>query len=66
MNKMKDTDYKKLANGLLDFVCENFDLVEVCSWLIEWGYSYEQVLELGFEQETIDQAQKELDKGLGK
>jgi hypothetical protein len=59
---MKNTDYKKLANNLLDFVCENYDLVEVCSWLIEWGYSYDQLLELGFEQDTIDQAKKELNK----
>jgi hypothetical protein len=58
-------DYKQLANVLLDFMCEAFDIVEVAEILISQGFSYDEVLTLGFEQETIDQAQERINKGLG-
>jgi hypothetical protein len=57
-------DYKQLANVLLDFMCEAFDIVEVAEILISQGFSYDEVLTLGFEQETIDQAQERINKGL--
>jgi hypothetical protein len=63
-NNMK-LDYKQLANVLLDFMCEAFDIVEVAEILISQGFSYDEVLTLGFEQETIDQAQERINKGLG-
>jgi hypothetical protein len=63
-NSMK-LDYKQLANVLLDFMCEAFDIVEVAEILISQGFSYDEVLTLGFEQETIDQAQARINKGLG-
>jgi hypothetical protein len=63
-NSMK-LDYKQLANVLLDFMCEAFDIVEVAEILISQGFSYDEVLTLGFEQETIDQAQERINKGLG-
>ena len=58
-------NYKQLANVLLDFMCEAFDIVEVAEILISQGFSYDEVLTLGFEQETIDQAQERINKGLG-
>ena len=58
-------DYKQLANVLLDFMCEAFDIVEVAEILISQGFSYDEVLTLGFEQETINQAQERINKGLG-
>jgi len=59
------TDYKKLASVLLDFLCEAFDIVEVAEILIGQGFSYEEILTLGFEKETINQAQEIINKGLG-
>ena len=63
-NNMK-LDYKQLANVLLDFMCEAFDIVEVVEILIGQGFSYDKILSLGFEKETIDQAQERINKGLG-
>jgi hypothetical protein len=63
-NNMK-LDYKQLANTLLDFMCEAFDIVEVAEILISQGFSYDELLTLGFEKETIDQAQERINKGLG-
>jgi hypothetical protein len=60
-----ELNYKQLANTLLDFMCEAFDIVEVVEILISQGFSYDEVLTLGFEQETIDQAQERINKGLG-
>jgi len=60
-------DYKKLANTLLDYVLEtiNMDIVEITELFLEKGFSYDDVLSLGFEQETINQAQERINKGLG-
>ena len=60
-----ELDYKQLANTLLDFMCEAFDIVEVAEILIGQGFSYDHILSLGFEKETIDQAQERINKGLG-
>ena len=61
---MKKFNYETLANTLLDFMCEAFDIVEVVEILIGNGFNYDEVLTLGFEQETIDQAQERINKGL--
>jgi hypothetical protein len=60
-----ELSYKQLANTLLDFMCEAFDIVEVVEILIGQGFSYDEILSLGFEKETIDQAQERINKGLG-
>jgi hypothetical protein len=60
-------DYKKLANTLLEYVLEtiNMDIVEITELFLEKGFSYDDILSLGFEQETINQAQERINKGLG-
>jgi hypothetical protein len=63
-NNMK-LDYKQLANTLLDFMCEAFDIVEVVEILIGQGFSYDEILSLRFQQEVINQAQERINKGLG-
>jgi hypothetical protein len=60
---MEKINYKKLANNLLDFMINTFDLVEVVEILIGNGFSYDEVLTLGFEEETIDKFKK-LNEGL--
>jgi hypothetical protein len=60
---MENINYKKLANNLLDFMINTFDLVEVVEILIGNGFTYDEVLTLGFEQETIDKLKK-LNEGL--
>jgi hypothetical protein len=60
---MENINYKKLANNLLDFMINTFELVEVVEILIGNGFSYDEVLTLGFEQETIDTLKK-LNEGL--
>jgi hypothetical protein len=62
---MKKFNYEKLANTLLDFMCEAFDIVEVVEILIGQGFSYDEILSLRFQQEVIDQAQERINKGLG-
>jgi hypothetical protein len=62
---MKTKDYEnKLSLKLLGFLREVFDEVEVVERLIEWGFTYEEIIELGFSLETLKKAQKEINKGL--
>jgi hypothetical protein len=63
-NNMK-LDYEQLANVLLDFMCEAFDIVEVAEILINQGFSYDEILSLRFSQKVINQAQERINKGLG-
>lgn len=60
---MNKKDWEQLANMLLDFVLETTSLVETCELLIHWGFNNEQILELGFQEETIDQAYSNMEKG---
>jgi hypothetical protein len=60
-----ELDYKQLANVLLDCMCETIGLVEVVEILIGQDFSNDDILSIGFEQETIDQAQDRINKGLG-
>ena len=59
-------DYKKLANTLLEYVLEtiNMDIVEITELFLEKGFSYDDILSLGFQQKTINQAQERINKGL--
>jgi hypothetical protein len=61
---MNKYEYEMLANSLLNFVRENFDEVEIVEKLLEWGFTYEDIKELGFTLETLKKAQKEINKGL--
>jgi len=61
---MENINYKKLANNLLDFMIDNFELVEVVEILIGNGFTYDEVLTLGFEEETIEQSQRRINEGL--
>lgn len=55
---MKDFNYEQLANNLLDFMVEAVGLVETCETLIGWGYDDDDLLFLGFQQETIESAKE--------
>jgi hypothetical protein len=55
-----------LASSLLVFVRENFDEVEIVEKLLEWGFTYEDIRELDFDLETIEQAQERINEGLCK
>jgi hypothetical protein len=65
MSKSK-TYYKKLAVKMIDFVLEMFDVIEIGEKLIEYGLSYDDLLELGYSKKVIKEIQKEIDKGLAK
>ena len=63
MTKNK-TYYKKLAIKMIDFVLDMFDVIEIGEKLIEYGLSYDDLLELGYSKKIIKEIQKEIDKGL--
>ena len=65
MNKSK-TYYKKLAVKMIDFVLDMFSVIEIGEKLIEYGLSYDDLLELGYSKSVIKDIQKEIDKGLAK
>jgi len=54
----------KLSLKLLSFLLEVFDEVEVVERLIEYGFNYGELNELGFNNKVIKKAQNEIDKGL--
>jgi hypothetical protein len=54
----------KLSLKLLSFLLEVFDEVEVVERLIEYGFNYDELNELGFNNKVIKKAQNEIDKGL--
>ena len=58
------TYYKKLATKMIDFVLEMFEVIEIGEKLIEYGFSYDDLLELGFSKSIIKEIQQEIDKGL--
>lgn len=63
MSKSKSY-YKKLSIKMIDFVLEMFDVIEIGEMLIEYGLSYDDLLELGYSKKVIKEVQKEIDKGL--
>lgn len=49
-------DYKKLADCLLDNMCDTSGVTETITFLIEVGYTQEELLYLNFDEETIHNA----------
>ena len=58
------TYYKKLAVKMIDFVLDMFGVIEIGEKLIDYGFGYDDLLELGFSKSVIKEIQKEIDKGL--
>ena len=54
-------DYKELAEGLIDTLCEREDITEVIILLLQKGYSKEEIKELSFSEEDIENASEELE-----
>lgn len=54
-------DYKQLAEGLIDTLCEREDVTEVIILLIQKGYSNEEIKELNFSDDDIKIASEELE-----
>lgn len=54
-------NYKQLAEGLIDVLCEREDVTEVIILLLQKGYSREEIKELEFFDEDIDYATQELE-----
>lgn len=54
-------DYKNLAMGLIDILCDREDVTEVIILLLNKGYSREEIKELEFFDEDIDYATQELE-----
>lgn len=49
-------DYKKLADILLDSMTEWRGVQDTILCLIDWNYTKEELIELGFSEEDIDYA----------
>ena len=54
-------DYKNLAMGLIDILCDREDVTEVIILLLNKGYSREEIKELEFFDDDIDYATQELE-----
>jgi hypothetical protein len=52
-NKMK---WKNLANYCLDYVIDNVGVSDSAVFLVKGGFSKEDLLELGYDNDTIDSA----------
>lgn len=63
MTKNK-TYYKKLAIKVIDFVLETTDVIEIGVMLIQYGLSYDDLLELGYGKKVVEEIQEEIDKEL--
>jgi hypothetical protein len=55
---MKVKTWKELANYCLDYVMNNSSISESAIFLIEGGFSKDNLLELGYDEEVIDSAIK--------
>ena len=53
-------NYKQLAEGLIDTLCEREDVTEVVILLLQKGYSNEEIKELNFSDDDIEIASEEL------
>lgn len=49
-------DYKELADILLDSMVERRGVRDTILYLIDWDYTKEELIELGFAEEDIDYA----------
>lgn len=54
-------NYKQLAEGLIDTLCEREDVTEVIILLWQKGYSNEEIKELNFSDDDIEIASEELE-----
>lgn len=54
-------NYKQLAEGLIDVLCEREDVTEVIILLLQKGYSNEEIKELNFSNDDIKIASEELE-----
>lgn len=54
-------NYKQLAEGLIDTLCEREDVTEVIILLLQKGYSNEEIKELNFTDDDIKIASEELE-----
>lgn len=54
-------DYKQLAEGLIDTLCEREDVTEVIILLLQKGYSNEEIKDLDFTDDDIKIASEELE-----
>lgn len=54
-------DYKDLADHLLDEKCNSFGVEETLCDLIQYGISYDELLELKFGKDDIDRAYEAID-----
>lgn len=54
-------NYKQLAEGLIDTLCEREDVTEVIILLLQKGYSNEEIKELNFSDDDIKIASEELE-----
>lgn len=52
-------NYEQLANILLDKVCNHEGIFETVGFLFDIGYTREELLELGFDNDTIWQIIKD-------
>jgi hypothetical protein len=55
---MKVKTWKELANYCLDYVMNNSSISESAIFLIEGDFSKKDLLELGYDNDTIDSAIK--------
>ena len=54
-------NYKQLAEGLIDTLCDREDVTEVIILLLQKGYSNEEIKELDFTDDDIKIASEELE-----
>ena len=52
----KEIDWKELAKDLQDILYWLKDDYYVCRRLIEFGYSYDNLVQLNFDKDTIEKA----------
>jgi hypothetical protein len=57
-SSFESKDWKELANNVLDMLIEWNDWRDVLKDLYQMGYSREQLLELGFDSEAIDELEE--------
>jgi hypothetical protein len=59
-----ELNYKQLANDLIDHLCDATSIGETIRALISMGWDNDYLIDLGFDQEDIEQASHEEMLGL--
>lgn len=49
-------NYKELSDTLLDMLCDMHGVVNTARFLLEVGYDYDDLIELKFDTDVIEQA----------